>query len=107
MTKEDVKLIASIAWKGAANAHRMYPDNKHTFAEYWDGAESQFSDFCEEDSGMSENPNTPFETAARPLMKYMAETKHPHTQVVVESNRAYLLECVPGFNYHTDEFLKD
>lgn len=28
MTKENVKEIASIAWKGAANAHRMYPDKK-------------------------------------------------------------------------------
>lgn len=43
MTKEEVKEIAYLAWKGAANAHRLYPDNKHTFTEYWSGAEDQFS----------------------------------------------------------------
>jgi hypothetical protein len=49
MTNENVKEIASIAWKGAANAHRMYPENKHTFSEYWNGAESQFNKFCQPD----------------------------------------------------------
>ncbi len=45
MTTEEIKEIAYIAWKGAANAHRMYPENKHTFSEYWRGAESQFNRF--------------------------------------------------------------
>lgn len=49
MTKEEVKEIAYIAWKGAANAYRMYPDNKHTFTEYWSVAESQFNKFCKAD----------------------------------------------------------
>lgn len=33
--KQLAKEIASAAWKSAANAYRMYPDNKHTFADYW------------------------------------------------------------------------
>ena len=49
MTNENVKEIASIAWKGAANAHRMYPDNKHTFNEYWIESESQFNKFYNHD----------------------------------------------------------
>lgn len=42
---EVIKEIASMAWKGAANAFRMYPENKHTFAEYWDAANQQFKKF--------------------------------------------------------------
>lgn len=45
-TKEEVKEIASIAWKGAANAYRMYPENKHTFTEYWAAAKSQFDKYA-------------------------------------------------------------
>ena len=44
MTEETIKQIASIAWKGAANAHRNYPDNQHTFVKYWEGAEPQFDE---------------------------------------------------------------
>jgi len=32
----DLKEVAYKAWKAAANAHRMYPDNKHTFSDYWE-----------------------------------------------------------------------
>lgn len=48
MTEEKVKEIAWIAWKGAANAHRLYPENKHTFAEYWSAAKNQFTDYIDE-----------------------------------------------------------
>lgn len=44
LTKADfdkvIKEVAWEAWKSAANAFRMYPDNKHTFADYWDGKSS-------------------------------------------------------------------
>jgi len=40
-----IREIAYIAWKAAANAHRMYPDNKHTFTDYWDAAKTQFDKF--------------------------------------------------------------
>ena len=43
--ENEVREIAYIAWKGAANAHRMYPDNKHTFAEYWSAAKWQFAKY--------------------------------------------------------------
>lgn len=33
--KKVVHEIAWAAWKSAANAYRMYPDNKHTFTDYW------------------------------------------------------------------------
>jgi hypothetical protein len=39
--------IAWIAWKGAANAYRMYPDNSHTFSGYWDGAKDQFQKYID------------------------------------------------------------
>ncbi len=45
MTKEKIKEIAWIAWKGAANAFKLYPENAHTFSEYWNGAQSQFSEY--------------------------------------------------------------
>jgi len=45
MEKETIKQIAAIAWKGAANSFRMYPDSMHTFSNYWSGAENQFKEF--------------------------------------------------------------
>jgi len=38
-----LKSIAWKAWRDAANAHRMYPENQHTFSTYWESAESLFS----------------------------------------------------------------
>lgn len=32
---EKIKEAAWEAWKSAANAYRMYPDQKHTFSDYW------------------------------------------------------------------------
>jgi hypothetical protein len=32
--KEAVRLISYMAWKAAANAFRIYPNNKHAFANY-------------------------------------------------------------------------
>lgn len=49
MDNEKIREIASIAWRGAANAHRMYPDNKHTFTEYWYAAKSQFESFSDKE----------------------------------------------------------
>ncbi len=34
----DRRTIAYTAWNAAANAHRIYPDNKHTFSDYWETA---------------------------------------------------------------------
>jgi len=34
----DRRTIAHAAWTAAANAFRMYPDNKHTFSNYWETA---------------------------------------------------------------------
>lgn len=48
MDKQKIKEIASIAWKGAANAFRMYPDNKHTFEEYWNGSKNQFDSLLDQ-----------------------------------------------------------
>jgi len=39
---EEIKEIAYKAWRAAANAHRMYPENKHTFTEYWILAEEEY-----------------------------------------------------------------
>lgn len=42
--EELVRLVAYKAWKGAANAFRLYPDNNHTFHDYWDAAKNQFEE---------------------------------------------------------------
>ena len=52
-----------------------------------------------------ENYSGDFKTAVRPLMKYLAENHHPHTNVIVESNRAEMVEGVKCCN--TDEYLVD
>lgn len=46
-----------------------------------------------------------FQSAAKPLMKYLAENKHPHTTAIVSANRVELVEGVATFS--TDEFLVD
>lgn len=43
--EERIKEIAGLAWRGAANAFRMYPNNKHTFSNYWESAKNQFKEF--------------------------------------------------------------
>lgn len=47
LSEQKIKEIAWIAWKAAANAHRMYPDNKHTFAEHWDAGKSMYEDYID------------------------------------------------------------
>jgi hypothetical protein len=39
--KENEKDTAYRAWIAAANAFRMYPDNKHTFSDYWETAKQK------------------------------------------------------------------
>jgi hypothetical protein len=56
MTEDQIKEIAGIAWKGAANAHRLYPNNKHTFSDYWEGAKSQFDQFSTPKEEVKELP---------------------------------------------------
>lgn len=52
--EELTKQIAWMAWKGAANSFRLYPDNNHTFTDYWAGAESQFDEFKKAIAGRSQ-----------------------------------------------------
>ncbi len=60
--EKTVRQIAAIVWKGAANAYRLYPDNKHTFVGYWDAAKSQFDEFIQ--SLPSPDPAPPVESEA-------------------------------------------
>lgn len=40
MTEDQIKEVARIAWRAAANAHRLYPNGNHTFAEFWHGGKN-------------------------------------------------------------------
>lgn len=51
---------------------------------------------------MNEEPK-PFEEVVKPVMAWLARNKHPHTSIVIESNRAEMLEGVECFA--TDEFI--
>ena len=46
-----------------------------------------------------------FAAASEPLMKWLSETCHPHTTVLLTSTRAELVEGVMG--HVTDKFIKD
>jgi hypothetical protein len=46
-----------------------------------------------------------FESACKPLMKYLCENHHPHIKVIVEGNCAVLLEGQKSFN--TNEYILD
>ena len=38
IAEDIVREIAFIVFRDTANAYRLYPENKHTFAEYWETA---------------------------------------------------------------------
>lgn len=44
ISEHTIKEIAWIAWNCATNAHRMYPNNKHTFADHWDHIKKEIED---------------------------------------------------------------
>lgn len=46
-----------------------------------------------------------FEETVKPVMKWLAENRHPHTKIILESNCAELLEGVESVV--TNEFLVD
>ncbi|HEJ9180372.1 TPA: hypothetical protein SML65_004733 [Serratia marcescens] len=46
-----------------------------------------------------------FEDAARPLIRWLAENKHPHHTAIVTSTHAELLMAELGVN--TEDYLKD
>ena len=50
-------------------------------------------------------PVDPFQHAARPLIKYLAENYNPHTVVIVDAVSAELFDGTRS--YVTEEFLKD
>lgn len=51
---------------------------------------------------MNEEPKT-FEEVVKPAMEWLAKNKHPHTSIVIEANRAEMLEGVECFT--TNEFI--
>lgn len=67
LREDKLRNIAWIAWKGAANAYRMYPDNKHTFTEYWDAAKDQFNEYLVEFIPPSDQYKEALETIANPI----------------------------------------
>lgn len=46
-----------------------------------------------------------FENAVRPLIKWMSETQHPHTTLIINSTSAELVEGIKVIE--TTEYLKD
>jgi hypothetical protein len=71
------------------NALRCYPD----------------SDFAKS-FNIKTKDDKDFETAVRPLIKWMAENQHPHTKIIITSTGAELLEGVKVAGEIT-EYLKD
>jgi hypothetical protein len=46
---EAVKELMRMSWISAAQAHRLYPNNNHTFVAYWNAlGESQMNDILKE-----------------------------------------------------------
>lgn len=46
-----------------------------------------------------------FKDVVIPLMKWLADNHHPHTQIVLTASDAVLFEGVKSFS--TDDFIKD
>jgi regulator of replication initiation timing len=70
--------IAWIAWKGAANAYRMYPDNSHTFSGYWDGAKDQFQKYIDAHN-LQQEKIAALESRNEELVKALDEIHKPIT----------------------------
>ena len=45
------------------------------------------------------------ETVSRPLIKWLNDNCHPHIKVIVDTNRAELVEGI--FAFRTDDYIKD
>lgn len=54
---------------------------------------------------LTKEQRTELERASKPLMKFLAENFHPHVKVIVENDRAELLEG--SASVATDEFILD
>lgn len=54
---------------------------------------------------MNEEQQKAFESAAKPLMKYLAENHNPHTSIILTSTDCELVEGKYCIN--TSEFIKD
>lgn len=48
---------------------------------------------------------TEFESIVEPVMKWLAENHHPHTKIIIESDRAEIL--VSTIATVTDKFIQD
>jgi hypothetical protein len=54
---------------------------------------------------MNEEQKKAFESAAKPLMKYLAENHNPHTSIILTSSECEILEGIQSIV--TEEFIKD
>jgi hypothetical protein len=53
-----------------------------------------------------ESNDDAFTELCKPLMKYLAENHHPHTQIIVESNLAVMYEGLKSTG-HINDYLVD
>ena len=53
----------------------------------------------------TEKQRKQFEEQVRPLIKWLAENFHPHTKIILESNRAELVEG--SIVFVTDDYILD
>lgn len=65
----------------------------------WQDAKDMIEDIIEKTK-----PKT-FKDACNPLIKWLCENQHPHTTVILTSNKAELVEGLECYN--TDEFIVD
>ena len=77
----------------------LYTDYRKNF---WEDVKNELKDKID---NLSELKSNDFESACRPLMKYLCENHHPHMKVIVEGNCAVLLEGEKCFN--TNEYILD
>lgn len=42
-TEEQIKDLSMFSWKAAANSFRLYPENKHTFSDFWTSLGEKYS----------------------------------------------------------------
>ena len=54
---------------------------------------------------LSDHQKSELETVSRPLIKWLNDNCHPHIKVIINSNRAELVEGI--FTFRTDDYIKD
>lgn len=81
-TAEEVQSIAWKAWTAAANAYRMYPNNKHAFSDHWAATKQEYIEQFSRPTQQTPTQEDQMEKSLRLLDKFMKEKPEQFAEIV-------------------------